>query len=408
MDIRNEMKCHDLLASIMDMEPLTFVKAEGAGYTDDLGNSYVDLNEMCQVLGQGNAAYIRAMTEALSGVTTGKVGFSSAKAKLYSHFMTATRGDFEAIHLTTSGSEAVEWAFRLAKRITGRTEVISFWNSIHGRTYLSASMSGLPRRKTGHGPLAPGIVLVPYPRCHACPHRECCAEGHYPCLEYAKQQYLYGSSQDAAAVIVEPYQGACIDIAPKGYMEALYRWAKEQGMLFIMDEMQAGMGRSGDLFNYQRYDFVPDMLLVGKGLGNGMHVSALLTRRLPDKASLPAVSGGVGDETLGCVSACQVFEQLEDGLLNHIRQMGAVMAEGLMPLKDCEPVLDVRSIGLATAVEFRRGDDCSKIHAMLREKGFFTGHVANCITCKPPYVISKVQIEEFTQTILECVKALSN
>lgn len=406
MDNRNEMKKHDLLAPIMGGENFTFVAAEGAAYTDDRGRSYIDLNEMCQVLGQGNEAYIRAMTEAISGITTGKVGFSAAKAELYDHFLRTTRGDFQAIHLTTSGSEAVEWAYRLAKKITGRTEIISFWNSIHGRTYLSASMSGLPRRKTGYGPLAPGVVLVPYPRCHACPHRDRCGKDCYPCLEYAKQQYLYGSSQDAAAVIVEPYQGACIDIAPKGYMEALYRWAKDQGMLFIMDEMQAGMGRSGDIFNYQRYDFVPDMLLVGKGLGNGLHISALLTRVLPDPASLPAVSGGVGDETLGCASACQVFRQLDSGLLEHIRQVSAVMAEGLAPLKQHEAVADIRSIGLATAIEFHDGDACTAVFTALRKKGFFIGHVFNCITCKPPYIITKAQIEAFVQGVAESLSEL--
>lgn len=406
MDIRNAMKQKDLLQPLLPSEQLTFVRAEGAGYTDAQGREYVDLNEMCQVLGQGNGAYIRAMTEAISGVTTGKVGFSSAKAALYAHFMKATRGDFQAIHLTTSGSEAVEWAYRLAKRLTGRTEIISFWNSIHGRTYLSASMSGLPRRKTGYGPLAPGVVLVPYPRCHACPFRESCGKGTYPCLEVAKQQYLYGSAQDAAAVIVEPYQGACIDIAPEGYLQALYQWTREQGMLFIMDEMQAGMGRSGDIFNYQRYGFVPDMLLVGKGLGNGMHISALLTRQIPDVQSLPAVSGGVGDETLGCASACQVFTQLEDGLLDHIRRMGEVMAKGLEPLKEFEAVADVRCIGLAASVEFRRSGDCARVHAMLRERGFFTGHVADCITCKPPYVITGEQIARFTGAIRNCIQNL--
>lgn len=407
MDIRNEMKEHDLLAPLLPSQPLTFVQAQGAAYVDDQGKHYVDLNEMCQVLGQNNEAYIQGMIAALRDVTTGKVGFSSAKAKLYKHLMDATNGDFEAIHLTTSGSEAVEWAYRLAKKITGRTEVISFWNSIHGRTCLSASMSGLPRRKTGHGPLAPGVVLVPYPKCHDCLFRGDCGGENYPCLEYAKKQYLYGSSQDAAAVIVEPYQGACIDIAPKGYMQALYCWAKGQGMLFIMDEMQAGMGRSGDMFNYQRYDFVPDMLLVGKSLGNGMHISALLTRHRPAVDTLPAVSGGVGDETLSCASACMVFEQLAEGLLEHIRQVGAVMAEGLMPLRASKAILDVRSIGLAAAIEFRNGDDSTKVHSMLRERGFFTAHVANCITCKPPYVITQEQVESFTRELIDCVKKLN-
>ena len=86
--------------------------------------------------------------------------------------------------------------------------------------------------------------------------------------------------------------------------------------------------------------------------------------------------------------------------------MSDVMRAGLEPLKACEAVMDVRSIGLAAAIEFRRSEDCSRVHAMLREKGFFTGHVANCITCKPPYVITGEQIEKFTGEIRNCIRKL--
>lgn len=401
MEMRKNMKQYDLLAPIMSEDERTYVSAQGASYTDDQGRTYLDMIEMCQVLGQNNEAYIRAMTEALSGITTGKTGFSAAKAELYAHFRKATHEDFETIHLMTSGSEAVEWAVRLAKRITGRTEAISFWNSIHGRTYLSASMSGLPRRKAGYGPLAPGVVLVPYPRCCECPHRDSCQAENYPCLEYIKMQYRYGSAQDVACVVVEPCQGARIDIAPKGWMEALYRWAKEQGMIFIMDEIQSGMGRTGEMFRYQHYNFIPDMLLVGKALGNNMHISAILTRQRPAKECLPGVSGGVGDETLSCVSACQVFRQLEEGLLDHVRHAGQILAEGLQPLRKWDAVLDVRTLGLAAAVEFRRCEDCEKVLSGLTEAGFFVGHTENCIVCKPPYVIDEEQIESFVRSITD-------
>lgn len=397
---------YDLLAPVAAARPIHIVESSGAAYTDDQGRSYLDLNEMCQVLGQNNQRYTQAMTEALGGITTHKVGFSEAKARLYQHLVRTTGGAFKGIHLTTSGSEAVEWAVRLARYMTGRSEVISFWNSIHGRTYYSASMSGLPRRKVKHGALAPGAVLVPYPRCAHCPKQGTCGDGRYPCLEYAKQQYHFGSAEDAAAVIVEPYQGACIDLPPAGYMKALCDWAHEQGMLFIMDENQAGMGRSGDMYNYQRLGVEPDILLLGKGLGNGMHISALLMRQLPDPAALPALAGGVGDETLCCTAACQVFEQLESGLLDHIRAVSRVLSDSLRPVAEEEPVLEVRCIGLAAAVEFKRGEDCAKVCKQLAEKGFFVGHVENCVTLKPPYVITAEQIRRFAAALGDIVAAL--
>lgn len=405
--MEKDIKRYDLLAPVAASKSINIVKVEGAEYTDDQGRGYVDLNEMCQVLGQKNETYIKAMTEAVSGITTHKVGFSPAKAKLYEHFVRTTNGEFKGFHLTASGSEAVEWAVRLAKYMTGRSEVISFWNSIHGRTYYSASMSGLPRRKVKHGALAPGVVLVPYPRCAHCPNRGACGGSSFPCLEYAKKQYHFGSAEDAAAVIVEPYQGACIDLPPEGYMKALYDWTKEQGMLFIMDENQAGMGRSGDMYNYQRLGIQPDILLLGKSLGNGMHISALLMRELPDPAALPALAGGVGDETLGCASACQVFEQLEDGLLDHVKAMGKVLAAGLEPLAEYESVLDVRCIGLAAAVEFKRGEDCAKVCKRLAEEGFFVGRVEDCVTLKPPYVITQEQLRRFTAALKDIIAALA-
>lgn len=398
---------YDLLAPVAAAKSIQIVQVNGAEYIDEQGRSYLDLNEMCQVLGQKNERYIQAMGEAVSGITTHKVGFSEAKARLYEHFVRTTDGAFKGIHLTTSGSEAVEWAVRLAKYMTGRSEVISFWNSIHGRTYYSASMSGLPRRKVKHGALAPGAVLVPYPRCAHCPNKGDCGNGSYPCLEYAKKQYHFGSAEDAAAVIVEPYQGACIDLPPAGYMKALYDWAHEQGMLFIMDENQSGMGRSGDMYNYQRLGVEPDILLLGKGLGNGMHISALLMRELPDSAALPALAGGVGDDTISCASACQVFEQLESGLLDHVKAVSRVLADSLQPVAEAECVLDVRCIGLAAAVEFKRGEDCARVCKLLAEAGCFVGHVENCVTLKPPYVITAEQIQRFAAALRSAVDALA-
>lgn len=402
--MRNDIREYDLLTSFRKPKIINIREAAGACYEDESGKRYIDFNEMCQVLGQKNIAYMQAMTRAVSGITTNKVGFGTAKAELYEHFVQTSGDAFKAIHLTTSGSEAAEWAVRLAKHITGRSEVISFWNSIHGRTYLSASMSGLPKRKVGHGAAAPGVVPVPYPRCCVCPAEHECSKEHYPCLDYAKKQYFYGSAQDAAAVIVEPYQGARIDIAPVGYMQALYKWAKEQGMLFIMDETQSGMGRSGRFYAYQELDIVPDILLLGKGLGNGMHISALLMREPPAADALPALSGGAGDETLACVSANQVFLQLEDGLLEHIRSMGRLLSDGLTPMTRYESVLDVRCIGLAAAVEFKRDEVCGRVHAELSAKGFLTGRADSCIILKPPYVITHTQIGEFVSSLQAAIE----
>ena len=238
----------DLLAALHPSDPLPpFVRASGASYFTADGREFVDLNEMRVVLGQENEAFIRALTDALHSVTAPKNTRFPAKEQLLSLLDEATNGAFAAIHLTSSGSEAVESAVRLAQKLTGRSEILSFWNSIHGRTYLSSSMSGKPQRKAGYGALAPGVVFLPYPDCLSCPMKRAGGCG-FACLEMASQIYETASAQDACAVIVEPYQGSGVIVPPEGYLKKLQDWVKARGMLFIVDEIQSGMGRTGRLF----------------------------------------------------------------------------------------------------------------------------------------------------------------
>jgi 4-aminobutyrate aminotransferase-like enzyme len=385
----------DLLSPVRHQEVTNFVSAKGAEFIDKEGKSFIDLDDMCIVLGQSNSEYINSMTSALNGITSGKVGLSSAKQQLYKYIMETTNNDFSGIHLTVSGSEAVEWAVKLAKKMTGKTEIISFWNSIHGRTHLSASISGLPKRKTEYGPLVPGIVFAPYPNCCHCPVNKEKGSCKFDCIRLLDQKYEYESAQDAAAVIVEPYQGAGIIIPPEGYFKALYDWAKSHGMLFIMDEIQSGMGRTGKLYCYQELGIQPDMLLLGKALGNGMHISALLVKDIPSPEFLPALTGGVGDDVLACTAACQVFSQLKGGLLEHVYNVGQQLKKGIESLADNEDILEARCAGLAAAVEFKSNERCVQVWRILHEKGFLAGRINNAIYVKPPYVITEKQIEGF-------------
>jgi 4-aminobutyrate aminotransferase-like enzyme len=398
------MKQYDLLAPISKEEGIDFISASGAELVDAKGKRYIDMNEMCIVLGQKNDSYTKEMISALQGITSGKLGFSLSKEQLYRYLMKSTDGDFSAIHLTVSGSEAVEWAVKLAKKMTGRSEVISFWNSIHGRTHLSASMSGLPRRKTGYGPLASGIVFAPYPDCARCPvggNRKSCG---FACINLLERKYKYESAQDAAAVIVEPYQGGGVIVPPPGYMKVLFEWTKSHGMMLIMDEIQSGMGRTGEMYCYQREGIQPDMLLLGKALGNGIHISALLVKEVPQLELLPPLSGGVGDDILACTAACEVFRQLEDGLLDHVRQVGNVLQKGLKDMEEFDCVLETRGIGLASAIEFKEADLCTAVWKAICNAGFLAGRSGKAIFCKPPYIITEDQIYDFLKVLKQAIK----
>lgn len=403
MKNQHNIICNDMLEPI-HKESLVMVDASGVSLIDKAGKEYIDLNEMCLVLGQKNEDYISAVTKALQGITSSKDGSLLKKKELYSYFAKTTNGDFEAAHLTTSGSEAVEWAVRLAKKIKGKSEVISFWNSIHGRTYLTSSLSGLPRRKVEYGLKAPGILSVPYPQCNGCKFEGSCGNGKFACMDLIQKQYNYSTAQDVAAIIMEPYLGSCITFPPKGYIKVLYDWAKSKDMFFIMDEVQSAMGRTGQMYCYQQEGIIPDMLVLGKALGNGMHISALLVKEQPANNCLPAISGGVGDELLACSAACEVFRQLENGLLNHVNDIGKYIEKELQTVKSSEYICNIRGRGLVWAIEFKDSAISDEVFDYLNSRGFLAGRGDNFIYIKPPYVITKEQIKQFIDVLKEAIK----
>lgn len=389
----------DLLAPLHPSDPLpTFVRASGASYFTADGREFVDLNEMRVVLGQGNEAFTQAVTDALHAITAPKNVHVPSKEHLISLLDWATDGAFAAIHLTSSGSEAVESAVRLAQKLTGRSEILSFWNSIHGRTYLSSSMSGKPQRKVGYGALAPGVVFLPYPDCLSCPMKRAGGCG-FACLEMASRIYETASAQDACAVIVEPYQGSGVIVPPEGYLKKLQDWAKARGMLFIVDEIQSGMGRTGSLFRYQQEGLEPDMLLTGKALGNGMHIAAVLSRTPLAKESLHGFAGGSGDDAVACAAACEVFRQLDRGLLAHVQSVSRTLQEGLTAMEANEHVLTCRSCGLAAAIVLRNVPTCERVHHALTQRGFLPGRQENVLFLKPPYVVTNEQISAFLDAL---------
>lgn len=396
----------DLLSPLMAKQSISCVSADGCVYETNDGKKLVDMNEMRVVLGQKNKKFENALIEALEKITAPKGEIPEARLKLYRYLDETTNGAFSAVHLVSSGSEATEWAVRLAKKMTGKSEVLSFWNSIHGRTYLSASMSGLPKRKVGHGALASGTVFLPYPNCVHCPCGKNCKNCGFACLEMAKQTYRYSSAQEAAAVILEPYQGNGIVIPPKGYFKKLQEWARSEGMMIIVDEVQSGMGRTGRMYYYLQEDLEPDMLILGKGLGNGFHLAAILMKDRPEKEALYAVSGGAGDDPLACAAACQVFEELENGLLSHIGEVGTILNQGLKQLENSPLVLECRGVGLAAAMEFQKKTACTQVVMQMKEEGYLVGQSDNILYCKPPYVITKEQIRGFLNVLGNILKKL--
>lgn len=385
------------LKSVINSNGVDAVDGKGIELIDEKGTIYFDLNEISTVLGQKNEHFNKRISEKLNnGLVGGKVSNSPEKEKFYQYLSDTTGNRFQYVHLTSSGSEASEWAVRMALKMTGRNEVLAFWNSIHGRTYLSASMSGMPRRKQGYAPAASGVVYGVYPDCTHCPFDKDCNNCNFFCLKFLDEKMKYESSQEIGAVIVETYQGAGIIVPPKGWLKALQDWAHAHGALFILDEIQSGMGRTGKMYCFEEEGLEPDMLLLGKALGNGIHVGAALLKNIPDDFYIPALIGGAGDTELTYAAGCAVFEELlENGLLEHISEVSIYLEHRLSELKQkCSAVKNICCKGLAASIEVIDQEVYETVMPKLKENGLLVGPAANNkIVLRPPYVITKEQID---------------
>ena len=385
------------LKSVINSNGVDAVDGKGIELIDEKGTIYFDLNEISTVLGQKNEHFNKRISEKLNnGLVGGKVSNSPEKEKFYQYLSDTTGNRFQYVHLTSSGSEASEWAVRMALKMTGRNEVLAFWNSIHGRTYLSASMSGMPRRKQGYAPAASGVVYGVYPDCTHCPFDKDCNNCNFFCLKFLDEKIKYESSQEIGAVIVETYQGAGIIVPPKGWLKALQDWAHAHGALFILDEIQSGMGRTGKMYCFEEEGLEPDMLLLGKALGNGIHVGAALLKNIPDDFYIPALIGGAGDTELTYAAGCAVFEELlENGLLEHISEVSIYLEYRLSELKQkCSAVKNICCKGLAASIEVIDQEVYETVMPKLKENGLLVGPAANNkIVLRPPYVITKEQID---------------
>ena len=206
----------------------------------------------------------------------------------------------------------------------------------------------------------------------------------------------YESSQEIGAVIVEAYQGAGIIVPPKGWLKALQDLAHSHGALFILDEIQSGMGRTGKMYCFEEEGLDPDMLLLGKALGNGFHIGAVLLKEKPDPFYIPAMIGGAGDTELAYAAGCAVFEELlEHGLLDQIADTGRYLEEKLQELQEgCPQIRRICCKGLATSIELSGQAVFDRVLKKAKENQLLIGSGENCkLVLRPPYVITKEDID---------------
>jgi 4-aminobutyrate aminotransferase-like enzyme len=355
------------------LKPLVWDHAVGSVITDADGRDYIDLASGTLITNLGHAH--PGVVTAVAAAAARSLAFYNCshrdRGELARRLAELTPGDLERSAFFSSGSEAVDAAVRLARLHTGRTEIVSFTGAFHGRSYLSLSVSGLGRLRQGMGPGVPGVIHAPYP------DRTQTADDGTAAIRDVLSSESGGS---VAAILAEPYQGAGgVIIPPPGFLSGLRRLADELGALLIVDEVQSSYGRTGPMYATELTGVVPDIMLLGKAMGNGYPVSAMVarsavcTRVRPEQFS-SSHSGNPG----GCAAALAVLDAFagEDVLAAGAR-LAELFAARLGALAATQPrVRQARQQGLAIGIEVRSGDPAEddaaharRIVASLRDRG---------------------------------------
>lgn len=290
----------------------------------------------------------------------------------------------DATYFVNSGAEAIEGALKLAKRYTGRRELVACHKSYHGSTHGALSVSGNPAKRAAFEPLLPGVRFV----------------------DFGVAEQLDAITEDTAAVLSETVQGdAGVRIAPPDYFRAVRARCDEVGALMIVDEIQTGMGRTGTMFAFERYGVVPDVVCLAKALGAGMPMGAFVARpEVMRTLSSEPMLGHIttfGGHPVACAAALAGIEVIEEeGLLADVERNGRLLAEGLRhPL-----VRDIRQIGLMLAVDLPSPEATYEVVSRCIERGVLTFYFLSCpasFRLAPPLTIGEGEIAEVCAVIRE-------
>lgn len=373
---------------------LVFSHAEGCELIDPDGRRYLDLISGISVssLGHGHPrvreAIHRQADRFLHVMVYGEF-ILSPQVELASELTSLLPASLGSCYFTNSGSEAVEGALKLAKRATGRTELVSFEKSYHGSTHGALSVGGAEWQKRAFRPLLPDVRQLPFNDLVA----------------------LSNISERTAAVILEPIQAeAGVRVPDPGYLQAVRKRCDETGTLLLLDEIQTGMGRTGTLFRFEAEGIVPDVLILGKAFGAGLPLAAFLASpQLMRTLAHDPVLGHIttfGGHPLSCAAALAGLQVTRE---DQLHQRARVAGEQFMKRLKHSRILQIRGEGLLLALDLGSETLVQRLIPELAAHGIISDwflFAPDCLRIAPPLILDESGIERACTTILDCLDAL--
>lgn len=366
--------------------PFELISGEGVTVFDQEGNSYLDLTSG---IGVCNLGYnVKQLNEAV----TAQLGQIWHTSNLYeSHLQEEvaeklTQGTEKVVFFCNSGTEANEAALKLARKATGKTKILSFAHSFHGRSVGSLSLTGNEKIKEGFGDLLSDVTFVAYNDFHS----------------------LQAITSEYAAVIVEVIQGeGGVTAGEADWLESLDAECKEKGVLLIIDEVQTGIGRTGKLFAYQHYALDPDIVTSAKGLANGIPVGAMIGKKELAAAFSAGTHGTTfGGNPLAMAAANQVLTIIDNEFLEAVTQKAYLFWYYLeKELSDIEFVEGISGKGLMIGIHLVKELPVADVIQALHQEGILTlsAH-GNTLRLLPPLVIKGAELIEASQKIKQVIQ----
>lgn len=408
---------------LTEMQPS---RAEGIYYYDQDDNPWIDFTSGIGVVNTGHChpRIVKAIQEQAAKLIHGQINtvISPAAVACSNELNTITPERINSFFLSNSGAEATEGAVKLARQATGRTNVITFQGSFHGRTALTMAMTNSKTvYRAGYQPLPGGTFVAPFPYSYG-----------YNMSEDDTVDFCMGqlklllksqtAPEETAALVIEPVLGEGGYIpAPARFLQEARELCDHYGIIFIADEVQSGFGRTGTMFNFEQAGIEPDIILMAKGLGSGFPISAIGAPHDMMVKWTPGSHGGTyGGNALAAATAAETIRVMKDeSLPANAAKMGKHLTARLRGLQAQYPVMgDVRGPGLMIGVEFRDKNheplpDVAKgvLNACLDRRLLLLtcGSYGNTIRWIPPLVVNKKQIDTavalFAEALAEVVGA---
>jgi 4-aminobutyrate aminotransferase/(S)-3-amino-2-methylpropionate transaminase len=413
--------------AVFNTVPIFVAGGEGAHVTDVDGNRYIDLAGGLGVLnvGRGNPRVLEAIRRQTAEFLHEcfHVSMYEGYVELAEALNRIVPGDHpKKTMLANSGAEAVENAVKIARYATGRDAVVCFSNAFHGRTLMSLTLTAKSSPyKKGFGPFAPEVYRLPFPYEYRPPFP---ANGlttvGMACAEHLADVVDNEiGAERVACIVIEPVQGeGGFVVAPQDFMTALREICTERGILFIDDEIQTGMGRTGKMFAIEHYGVVPDIVTTAKSLGAGLPISAVTGRDdVMEAPHVGGLGGTYGGNPVACAAALAVIEELaETDLLERADKQGRVIRDRLDPLVDALGIVgEVRGLGPMVGIELvvdEQTKEPNKVAtgAVLKrchEQGVLilkAGTYDNVVRLLAPLVISEEDLHEGLDVLMDALE----